>query len=700
MELLSPAGSYSALTAAAENGADAIYMGGSLFNARLNAANFDTAEMIDALDFCRIRGIKSYITMNTLVHDRDLRSAVDYAAFLYEHGADALITQDLGLFSLLKKYIPDFEIHASTQMCISTLDGVRECEKLGFDRVVLSRELSMEDIRYIHNNTDMPLEVFVHGAMCMSFSGGCLFSSMVGARSGNCGTCAQPCRKYAAIDRTPTENDLALSLSDLCMIDHMDALKNSGVCSLKIEGRMKKPEYIASVTHAYRRAIDGASRDEIQELKREMYEVFNRGAFRTGYYFGDGAETDRIATAAPSQATLGIIHSRKPYVKNIDITMRLIAHPGENAKLYVQSDFAEFETEGAAVQISEKPITASTIERYTAQISKLGGTIFTAHDITAEVSGFIPISAVNDLRRTAVSKLEAALKLRRPAPQIPNNINIPAYKDTIVDDKSIGAEAVTFNINARITDMEQAIAAIDAGASELTIEYGMFSTSDIAALQVFRNKLKLNIALPITLIGKSEHDKLCADINPNAFDGIEINNIGQLSFARGFSHIIGGMHLNVFNAHCAKLLLDLGLDCVTLSPELNMPQIREICKFIPDSVLNTQIYGRIVLMNLFHCPVKEHIGCKSCGGKWHKLYDADGRCFPIKGMINKGSCVPVRLYNCFALDAMPRLQDLPLRNIVLSFTNEAADIVKNRLNTAISGGGDALPDTTRGYFGR
>ena len=250
MELLSPAGSFLSLKAAILNGADAVYFSGGAFNARINAENFTNEELIEAIDYCRSRNTKAYITLNTLIYDSEFDRCLEYARFLYSMGANAFIVQDLGLLFLLKKYLPDIEYHASTQMGISSLDGVKLCEKLGISQVVLSRELSLKDIRYISENTDVKLECFVHGAMCVSFSGGCLFSSLVGGRSGNRGECAQPCRKRIAVGGAPKENDYNLSIADMCMIEHIKELKDAGISSLKIEGRMKKPEYVAMATYA------------------------------------------------------------------------------------------------------------------------------------------------------------------------------------------------------------------------------------------------------------------------------------------------------------------------------------------------------------------------------------------------------------------------------------------------------------------
>ncbi len=679
-----------ALKCALSNGADAVYFGGNLFNARLGAQNFDNDSVKEAIALCHAHRAKAFITMNTLTHDRDILPAVSFAAFLYENGADAVIVQDLGLLSLIKTHIPELEIHASTQMGISNLYGVLECEALGVKRVVLSRELSISDIAYIHENSKMPLEVFVHGAMCMSFSGGCLFSSMVGGRSGNCGACAQPCRKYAAIDHIPSEKELNLSMADMCMIDHLDALKRAGAISLKIEGRMKKPEYIAAVTHAYRRALDGASPEEISELKRELFSVFNRGDFTTGYYFGDNSKTDRTAKASPDPQLLKTISEREPYKKD-SLDMKLTVHSGECSTLEVSSSKSTAAVTGQIAETPKNPITSSTLERFKSQLSKLGDSAYFPGNISLDITGFIPVSALNDMRRRAVEALFVSTDREK--------IILPeSFKLARVENKG----NVSLSFRVRVMNMEQAMAAYKAGADEITLEYGLFSQGEIAALQPCREKTALSAALPVALISREAEKRVEKQLSPEYFDAIEINNIGQLKFAKCFKRTIGGLQLNAFNAHTTRLLLESGISTLTFSPELNAPQINEIMRYISAERLELHTYGRVPLLNLFHCPIKEHIGCKACKRKWHTIYDAEGRAFPITGMRGNSPCDIVRLYNCFPHDISPLLKKLNVlpHTLVLSFTDEDRDTVFSRIDALIHKDFNPFPGTTRGYMNR
>ena len=301
IELLSPVGDFDCLQAAVQNGADSVYFGGSLFNARYNAHNFDADELKRAIQYAKLRNVKVDFTLNTLIKNDEFADAVELANYVYSLGVDAIIVQDLGLARYLIKNFPDLPIHGSTQMTIHNLHGVKELEELGFKRAVLSRELSLSEIQYICQNTNIEIETFIHGALCISYSGQCLFSSSIGARSGNRGKCAQPCRlPYKLYSTTSHEkkhnfnNDICLdsgyllSPRDLCGLNYIPQLINAGVSCLKIEGRMKSPEYVATVTRIYRKYIDLAySQNEYIVDKKdidELMQVFNRGGFSSANF--------------------------------------------------------------------------------------------------------------------------------------------------------------------------------------------------------------------------------------------------------------------------------------------------------------------------------------------------------------------------------------------------------------------------------
>ncbi len=294
-ELLAPVGGMQQLIAAVENGADAVYLGGKLFNARQNAANFDDEELKEALEYAHVRGVNVYITLNTLINDAEMQDALDYANVVYAAGADALIVQDLGFAELVKKHLPDLPLHFSTQGTFYNLEGVKMAEKLGASRVILARELSLLEIEEITKAANIETEVFAHGALCQSYSGQCYLSSMIGGRSGNRGTCAQPCRLPYSItagknsgDKTESAKGYFLSPKHFCTLEYLDKLIESGVNCLKIEGRMKSPEYVAIVTGIYRKYMDlyaeNQSRPAIEECDmKNLKQIYYRGCVETGY---------------------------------------------------------------------------------------------------------------------------------------------------------------------------------------------------------------------------------------------------------------------------------------------------------------------------------------------------------------------------------------------------------------------------------
>lgn len=295
IELLAPVGDFECLKAAVQNGADSVYFGASLFNARASAKNFDLDELKKVIDYCTIRNVKTHLTLNILIKDNEFEDAVNLALKAYEFGIDALIVQDLGLAKYLIDHFPDISIHASTQMSIHNLEGAKEVEKLGFKRAVLARELSLPEIEYICANSNIEIETFIHGALCICYSGQCLFSSSIGGRSGNRGKCAQPCRlPYTLIQKSNDTNDEItidkghlLSTRDLCALEFLPNLIDSGVCCFKIEGRLKNPEYVATVTRIYRKYIDMVLNKQDYVIdpsdRKDLLQVFNRGDFSTGH---------------------------------------------------------------------------------------------------------------------------------------------------------------------------------------------------------------------------------------------------------------------------------------------------------------------------------------------------------------------------------------------------------------------------------
>lgn len=329
IELLAPAGSMESLKAAVQSGADAIYLGGNKFSARAYASNFDNETMKEAIEYCHFYGVKVYVTINTLLKEEEIMEALEYANFLNNISVDAVIIQDLGLASLIKRHISDLEIHASTQMTIHNGEGAKFLNEYGFKRIVLSRELSVEEIKYISTDLQIETEIFVHGALCICYSGQCLMSSIIGGRSGNRGKCAQPCRlPYKLINKRTNESKdgYIMSPKDICTLDNIGEIIESGTSSLKIEGRMKRPEYVAGVVSSYRKAIDNYYNNRQEELKEEkkmVAQLFNREGFSRAYLFGnDGKDMMSINFPKNTGVYLGEVTKDRSIILNEDLSVK------------------------------------------------------------------------------------------------------------------------------------------------------------------------------------------------------------------------------------------------------------------------------------------------------------------------------------------------------------------------------------------
>lgn len=356
IELLAPAGTYDAFLAAIENGADAVYLGGKLLNARQFAGNFDEEQLEKALDYAHTRDASIFLTMNTLVLDSEMQEAVEYAAKAYEMGVDAFIVQDMGLAANLKKLIPEITLHASTQMTIYSMEGIKALEALGFDRIVLARELNLEEIKRICGQTSLEIEAFVHGALCICVSGQCYMSSMIGGRSGNRGKCAQPCRMPYSIKKDGSDlgSGYLISPKDICYIDHLYELVDGGVTSLKIEGRMKSPEYVASVVGTYRKYLNlvyetkditdsKIGRHKVsQEDRHKLLQSFNRGGFSKGYLLGKTGP-EMMAYEKPKNwgTPLGSVVSQDKSTNSVLITLENTLGMGDGIEIWSGSKFQE-----------------------------------------------------------------------------------------------------------------------------------------------------------------------------------------------------------------------------------------------------------------------------------------------------------------------------------------------------------------------
>lgn len=691
MLLLSPAGNPESLRAALQNGADGVYFGGVAFNARRGAANFDEATMQEAIDACRLYGARSFITMNTLLTDRELPQALAYARLLYEAGADALIVQDLGLIRLLRQELPDFTLHASTQLGVCDIAGARLMQEMGLKCAVLAREVSLAGIRAIHKAVDIPLEAFAHGALCMSFSGACLFSSMAGERSGNRGTCAQPCRKRMALNAKPGPLDYALSLSDLCMLEHLDDLASAGVTWLKLEGRMKRPEYVAAVTAAYRAALDGADGRELAEHKERLLALFDRGGGKTGYFYGDHAITGCVAEASPPASLLReLAQSYAGENRRQPVSLHLTLRLGQSAQIDISAPGrAQVSVQGPAPERAEKPQSA---QRYLEQLKKLGETPFIAAACTGDIdeAAYLPVRSLNELRRGACEALIQALRLRRQAPKaLPATQAAPIRQDE-------PTQILTLVQNAA-----QAHAAVEAGADLVALEPSMEAEAMLAELQDVRTAARLLLSLPVAIPQGRETERLEGLLHSGLIDGAVAANIGQVRMSEGLALRIAGTQLNAFNIESVRSLKSMGFAHAVLSLELTKAQMRSI---LTTEGAGVSVYGRAQLMQLLHCPRKEERGCGACRGEGDYLEDEAGRRFPLSPVKGVSGCA-VRVLNCLPTDVTDYLAQLPRPSLIqLAFYEEGPDVVARlvaRAKAALSGEQvEPLTNVTRGHWSR
>ena len=593
-ELLSPAGSYEALVAAVNAGADAVYFGGKKLNARTFARNFEDEEIARAIVYCHLHGAKAYVTLNTLLSERELPDAVRRAGELRELGADALIVADVGLIARLSEVFPDLPIHASTQASAHSTEGCDLLARLGAKRVVLARELPLSDVVSTTKNATPETEIFLHGALCVSHSGQCLFSSLVGGRSGNRGACAQPCR-------LPYDGRERLSLRDLCLAPHIPALIASGVASLKIEGRMKSPGYVFGVTKIYRRLLDegrAATEDEIGELLR----IFSRGGFTDGYLTGKtgrGMLGVRSATdKANSREANDAVYP--PIPVKADLACRVL--PGAPATLTLSAAGRSVTVAGAIPEPAKSaPLEKSALAE---RLAKLGGTFFVCDPAGIEIDlapGLnLSPGAVNELRRSAVAAWEAGEK-RAPLPCRNENVARPFPADPLLS---------VFCQTAR---------QLDALASLLPKGAETF----LPLWEEIGETEPTGISFP-AVVFDGERDELLAAARAAREKGIGlalVHNVGQIALARslGFT-VIGSQRLNVTNRRAAAALKSEGLSDALLSPELPLPAAAAVGGRVI-------AYGHIPLMLTERCFIRENFGCEKCGSA--VFTDRTGANFPL-----------------------------------------------------------------------
>ena len=596
-ELLCPAGSPRALEAAIDAGADAVYLGASGFNARLGAANFTYEELNDAVKLAHAYGVKIYLTLNTLFFDREASEFLKAAENAYIAGVDALITADIGGASLINRYIKDFPLHASTQMAVHNLGSANLLQNSGFSRVVLARELPLCDIEYFTENSPIEAEIFVHGALCVCHSGQCLFSSLVGGRSGNRGECAQPCRLPYYVNG---KEKYPLSLKDYCLASHINELISSGVASLKIEGRMKSPEYVKSTAEIYRRLLDerrNATNDEINTLS----EIFSRSGFTDAYF-----------TGKISSAMLGVRSiSDKQNSRELDIFKKIQQKIPLKMKAMFKADkpsLLEIECGDKIVtmcgDIPRKAINAPLdAETVTRNLTKLGSTPFFAENITGELDEnlMLPISAINKLRRDATDILTQTSREYVYQNYIPTKAK---YKNSRQN-------------TARFYKAEQ--------ITKSAREY--FDIIYLPVEEFMPDSVADGVIIPPVILDH-ERDTFITALEKAVSNGAKhalCGNLGHIEFVKSTSLIMhGDLRLNVTNSETSAKLSEYGFEDIILSPELSLPQARDITG-------NTAlvVYGRIPLMTLEKCVSLEISDCETCQRDSVILNDRKNINFPV-----------------------------------------------------------------------
>ncbi len=730
LELLAPAGSFESLKAAAGAGADAVYMGGSRFGARAYADNPKGEELLEAIDYAHLHGMKLYLTINTLLKEKELTQELyEYLKPCYERGLDAVIVQDTGVMQAVKTWFPGLALHASTQMTLCGAGGVKLMKEAGAKRVVLARELSLGEIRNIHESVDVEIECFVHGALCYCYSGQCLFSSILGGRSGNRGRCAQPCRlSYTARaeDKRAVsgkrENHL-LSPKDICTLDLIPHIAQAGVCSLKIEGRMKRPEYTAGVVRIYRKYVDqylkyGGKEYRVHEKDREELSLlFNRDGFSRGYYEQhNGKNMMALVDSQPSvrekKAYDALIASlRKQYVdteQKLPVKGVLCARADQPMELKVQTaDGKRFLTVyGACPQTPKnRPMEEEDLKK---QLKKTGESPFTWEDLKAEIKNplFVPVQALNSLRRAALEQMkEEVLKAgmpRRPAGH--------PGQDEIQEEKKSPESSESCSLHISVETKEQLTAVLKEAEhlkkkekAPLTAVYieaeCLEEEIETLAEQIHSHGLKAYVMLPAVfrMDTAARYEKRQDFWRGLLVDGYVVRNPEAYEFLqriRWKKEKILDHNVYIFNRSSRRFWREKGADFFTAPLELNEKELKDI--LTKDGILI--VYGRYPMMVTANCLHKTLGHCKKVSGQW-TLTDRYQKVFPVKNYCR--DCYNI-LYNSrplYLFDQMETLERLGAGAYRILFTTESEREVYTVLRSWMEG---AKPggEFTRGHFKR
>lgn len=681
IEILAPAGSFESLVSAVRSGADAVYLGAKDFSARASAQNFSLEELKEAVSYCHIRGVKAYLTVNTLMTDSELQPAVDLIVKAYLAGIDAVIVQDIGLASILREQLPDLRLHGSTQMSIHTPSGAKALYEMGFSRVVLSRELSLKEIKEIAQSCPIELEVFVHGALCMSVSGQCYFSAMLGSRSGNRGMCAQPCRLPFKLKGG---SDHALSLKDNSLVQYINDLQEIGVHSAKIEGRMKRPEYVSCATRACKEMRDNGFVSDETNLRLES--VFSRTGFTDGYLTGKrtgemfGYRRKEDVTSSNEKLLSAIRNTYKNEAQRVGVSFEFTANLSSGPTLAVSDG-----TNSALITadfIPEKAQNvATTEEKVCALLSKCGSTPYFAENIVCNLEEglSLPASKINELRRNALAELSALRS--KTTRKLSENITVNLPKRTSAPN--------TIITRARFTDshIPEEFKACDLIFLPLNLPEPEF-------IKALERGFKVGAEIPRGMFGREEKIKAkLLSLKKAGITHVLASNIGAVYLAKelGFT-VHGGFGLNITNTASLLWAEKNSLADTELSFELTKDQINALGAHIPRGIIS---YGYLPLMLTRACPGHTARGaCHTCNKKQtlqdrmskYFIFTCDGICTEILNSVPL--LIPSKINDFFGIDF--QVFRFSVENYVEKVENSPENLSKNQ----------NLKDFTRGLYYR
>lgn len=648
LELLAPAGSLKTLKAVIHAGADAVYLGGSMFGARAYANNFNKEELLEAIRFGHIHGRKIILAVNTLLKEYELGQLYDYLHPYYEAGLDAVIVQDMGVMEFIKTHFPNLPIHTSTQMTITNVEGARLLKEQGVERVVTAREMSLEEIQRIHDEVGVELESFIHGALCYCYSGQCLFSSIIGGRSGNRGRCAQPCRlSYEVLqgEKSLTGHHATpiLSLKDMCTLPFLYELADHGVYSFKIEGRMKTPEYAAGVVSIYRKYMDSyldGSRIPVEKKDiRALLELGNRGGFTNGYYYHHNDSDMLSGESASHNKREGVLQDniRREYVDTElkeKIKGKLILNKECPAKIEVQYGKIKVFYQGDMVLVAQnRPLTKEVV---TEKVTKTGNTpfVFEKLEVTMDDDIFMPVNQLNQLRRGALEALEEALlkPYERTLPELVETSSSETDRQTTgnaIKEKQISGQSLSqtsgqqsagssTEVRVLIEDAEQLPAVLKADFVDTVYLDCMLYTrenlirklsEDIDRVQASGKKAFYVFPFIFRQQTSLFYEKIMPELKKLPLDGIMVRSLDEIAFIKEWGNenwqMVSDSNLYTYSNEAAEYFYHLGMMQDTIPVELNRKEIlrRE------NSRSEMIIYGRLPLMITAQCIHKNTLGC-------------------------------------------------------------------------------------------